>query len=104
LVLGARLGEITTSGYMLVQVPAPRQRLVHVYPDPSELGRVYRPHLAITADPIDLVARLAARNRDDEANRAAWLNSARADYEQWQEPQETPGALKMEEVIAHLSA
>lgn len=104
LVLGARLGEITTSGYTLVDVPAPRQRLVHIHPDPSELGRVYRPDLAIAARPADVLARLAARPSGKPTRRTAWLEAARADYERWQEPQETPGELKMEQVIHHLSA
>src|SRR3546814_5999532 len=40
LVVGARLGEMTTGGYKLVSIPRPEQTLVHVYMDPSELGRV----------------------------------------------------------------
>ncbi|MGH7006319.1 MAG: thiamine pyrophosphate-binding protein, partial [Alphaproteobacteria bacterium] len=42
LVAGARLGEMTTSGYTLVDIPVPKQALVHVYPDPEELGRTYQ--------------------------------------------------------------
>jgi acetolactate synthase-1/2/3 large subunit len=47
--LGARLGEATTSGYTLFDIPKPRQPLVHVYPDPEEIGRVYSPTLAVVA-------------------------------------------------------
>src|ERR1019366_5468781 len=39
LVIGARLGEMTTSGYTLLDIPVPHQKLIHVYPDPDELGR-----------------------------------------------------------------
>lgn len=78
LVLGARLGEITTSGYTLLDVPQPRQRLVHVHPDPSELGRVYRPDMAVAARASDLVHRLAARAASRQAARAAWREAARA--------------------------
>jgi acetolactate synthase I/II/III large subunit len=39
IVLGGRLGEITTSGYELIAGPVPTQKLVHVYPDAEELGR-----------------------------------------------------------------
>ena len=49
LVIGERLAEITTSGYTLLEVPTPRQALIHVNADPEELGRVYRPTLAINA-------------------------------------------------------
>lgn len=50
LVVGSRLGEMTTSGYKLIDIPKPQQKLVHVYPDPEELGRVYAPSLGIVAD------------------------------------------------------
>ncbi|MEM8824203.1 MAG: thiamine pyrophosphate-binding protein, partial [Pseudomonadota bacterium] len=59
LVLGARLGEMTTSGYTLVGIPNPAQSLIHVYPDPSEIGRVYRPDQAVTARPAQVVRQLA---------------------------------------------
>ena len=50
LVVGARLGEATTDGYELVTPDHPDQLLIHVHPDPEELGRVYRADLAICAD------------------------------------------------------
>ena len=50
LAVGARLGEATTDGYRLITPNHPDQILVHVHPDPSELGRVYRTDLPICAD------------------------------------------------------
>ncbi|MGP1352257.1 MAG: thiamine pyrophosphate-binding protein [Parasphingopyxis sp.] len=50
LVVGARLGEATTDGYTLIAPDHPDQMLIHVHPDPEELGRVYRTDLAICAD------------------------------------------------------
>jgi acetolactate synthase-1/2/3 large subunit len=50
LVVGARLGEATTDGYTLVTPDHPGQTLVHVHPDPNELGRVYHVDLPICAD------------------------------------------------------
>lgn len=50
LVVGARLGEATTDGYTLITPDHPDQTLVHVHPDPEELGSVYRTDLAICAD------------------------------------------------------
>ena len=49
LVIGARLGEMTTSAYTLVEAPLPRQTLVHVHAGAEELGRVYRPAMAINS-------------------------------------------------------
>ncbi|MDC0886522.1 thiamine pyrophosphate-binding protein [Altererythrobacter sp.] len=50
LAIGARLGEATTDGYTLITPDHPDQQLVHVHPDPNELGRVYRADLALCAD------------------------------------------------------
>ena len=47
--LGARLGEMTTGGYTLIELPQPEPKLVHVHPGAEELGRVYQPELAIHA-------------------------------------------------------
>lgn len=101
LALGARLGEMTTSGYTLLKPPVPHQRLIHVHSDPSEFGRVYRPELAVTARPGPFTEQLAQRARP--RNGGVWLTEARQDYDAWQVPQVTPGALKMEAVIAHLN-
>lgn len=51
LTVGARLGEATTDGYSLITPDHPGQILIHVHPDPEELGSVYRTDLAICADP-----------------------------------------------------
>ncbi|MGI9482538.1 MAG: thiamine pyrophosphate-binding protein [Hyphomicrobiales bacterium] len=102
LVLGARLGEMTTSGYTLVDIPSPKQRLVHVYPGPDELGRVYRPDIAINASVPSLLAHL---NELPAPNAVPWserTEKARASYESWLQPQETPGAVKLEKVIEHV--
>ncbi len=45
--LGIRLGEMTTGGYTLLQVPRPRQKLVHIHAGPEELGRVYTADLML---------------------------------------------------------
>ena len=101
--LGARLGEMTTSGYSLLTAPVPAQSLIHIHADPSELGRVYRPDLALVAQPgpaaIQLAQMVAGTAPASRAERA----QARAEYEAWQITQETPGDLKMENVITHLN-
>ncbi|WP_298437837.1 thiamine pyrophosphate-binding protein [uncultured Jannaschia sp.] len=99
LALGPRLGEMTTSGYTLLTPPVPRQSLIHVHADPSEPGRVYRPDMAVTGRPGAVAVQLAEAAQTRTGTRAA---EARAEYEAWQQPEETPGALKMESVVAHL--
>jgi acetolactate synthase-1/2/3 large subunit len=101
LALGTRLGEMTTSGYTLLTPPVAAQRLIHIHADPSEIGRVYRPDLAVVAQPGRIVQQLNAAAAPRKGG--TWLTQARTSYEAWQEPQETPGDLKMEQVIAHLN-
>ncbi len=102
LALGARLGEMTTSGYTLLKSPVPDQSLIHIHSDPSEIGRVYRPDFAVVAQPGPACIQLA------KAASASALRprtkEARLDYVAWQKLQETPGALKMEKVIDHLNS
>jgi len=79
LAVGARLGEATTDSYTLITPEHPGQTLIHVHPDPDELGRVYRPDLAICADMAEF-AESAALWDDDivpfdagEEAHAEWL-------------------------------
>ncbi|MCY3982577.1 MAG: thiamine pyrophosphate-binding protein [Roseovarius sp.] len=51
LALGNRFGENSTDGYTLLNVPEPRQRLIHVHASDREIGKVYLPELGIHADP-----------------------------------------------------
>ena len=67
IVVGARLGEATSGGYTLIDIPVPQQRLVHVHPDPEELGRVYEPFLAINAAPRSFAAALAIARAGERA-------------------------------------
>ena len=102
LVIGARLGEMTTSAYTLVDAPVPRQALIHVHAGAEELGSVYRPELAINAGCPQFVAALEGL----EVSNAAWAGRTRAlreSYLEWTKPQPMPGSLHYGEVIRWLS-
>src|SRR5690625_4663525 len=53
LALGTRLGDVTSQGYTLPRAPQPAQPLIHVYPDPNELGRNFATDLGVAADPTE---------------------------------------------------
>ncbi|MCD1263771.1 thiamine pyrophosphate-binding protein [Shinella sumterensis] len=101
LLLGGRYSEMPSSTYSLLQSPYPQQTLVHVYPDPSELGRVYRPDLAICAAPDDFVAALdglAPKAVPGWAARTAAMHEA---YLKWSTPPMTgPGDVQMGPIMA----
>jgi acetolactate synthase-1/2/3 large subunit len=102
LVLGARLGEITTGGYTRLTVPRPAQRLIHVHPGPEELGRVYQPSLAINAGMRAMAAGLAGLAPSMPPAWGDQTAAARRDYESWSTPGGNPGAVQLGEIMAWL--
>ncbi len=102
IVIGARLGEITTQGYTLVEVPKPAQGLVHVYPDPNELGRVYQPDLAINAAVGSFTARVRQSQQADTTAWNDWTAAARRDYEDWVVPKKSPVPLNLSQIFHDL--
>jgi acetolactate synthase-1/2/3 large subunit len=102
LVIGARLGEMTTSAYSLVEAPVPRQTLIHVHAGAEELGRVYRPALAVNSGYAHFVEALEAVKLDQPAWRAD-VQALRADYLQWTTPRPMPGNVQYGELIKWLS-
>ncbi|MFT5743076.1 MAG: acetolactate synthase-1/2/3 large subunit, partial [Paracoccaceae bacterium] len=102
LVIGSRLGDIETQGYTLVDPAAPAQKILHVHADADELGRVYHPDLCVTADAVSFTRALSLLPACG-GDWADWTKSARADYDTWKTPLESPGAVKQEQIIAWLS-
>jgi acetolactate synthase-1/2/3 large subunit len=100
--VGARMDEMTTGGYTLVEAPRPRQPFVHVHPGAEVLGRVYQGDLLIHSGMPEFAR--AARGLAPVEPRPwrEWTKAARADYEAWIEPAPAPGALHPGEVVAFL--
>ena len=90
LVVGARLGEATTDGYTLVTPDHPGQILVHVHPDPNELGRVYHADLPICAD-MGEFAEVLDEWSDPELVRFSAGEDAHKDWLVWSEPKARKG-------------
>ncbi|WP_281981589.1 thiamine pyrophosphate-binding protein [Thalassorhabdomicrobium marinisediminis] len=102
LVIGSRLGDIETQGYSLVDPKDPHCAIAHVHADPNEHGRVYHPDIAITANAVAFTRALADLPACG-TDWSDWTRAARADYDDWKTPHETPGDVKLEQVIAWLS-
>jgi acetolactate synthase-1/2/3 large subunit len=102
LAVGGRLGEIVTSGYTLVDVPRPKQALVHVHPSPDELGLVYETDLPIVSA---LPQFAAAASRLDPVATPPWREWTAAAHEEYLDNLEhraLPGDVDMGEVMATL--
>jgi len=101
LVIGARLGEATTSGYTLLDIPVPRQRLVHVHAGNDELGKVYQAELPINAGMPEIAQALRGVSVAHDAWRGAAVEAHR-EYELHATPPEIGGPLQMAAVVRHL--
>ena len=82
LAVGTRLGEICTQGYTVITPPVPAQKLVHVYPDASELNKVYKAGLAIHSDVRSFAKALASVDMDGSAW-AQRTKDLRSRYKAW---------------------
>ncbi len=102
LVAGDRLSEMITDDYQLLSVPRPRQQLIHIFPEPSELGRVYQADLPILSGMAEFAAAARAMPPVDGARWAEWAAAARADYMRYLQHQPTDGALDLGAVFAYL--
>jgi acetolactate synthase-1/2/3 large subunit len=90
IVLGARLGESTTDGYKLISPDHPGQILVHVHPDPNELGRVYHADLPICAD-MGEFAEMVDEWSDPDLVRFSAGEEAHRDLLDWSDPKPRKG-------------
>ena len=99
---GARMDEMTTGGYTLIDAPRPKQLFVHVHPGAEVLGRVYQADLLIHSGMPEF-AQAAGKLAPVEAR--PWKEAtklARAEYAAWIQPEPAPGALHPGEVMAFL--
>jgi acetolactate synthase-1/2/3 large subunit len=98
--VGARLGEATTDGYSLITPDHPDQLLVHVHPDPGELGKVFRADLPICADVKEFAELCAAW--DDEVIHFDAGAQGHAEWLDWSSPRPREAVLDMGQVVLAL--
>ncbi|MFM2422446.1 MAG: hypothetical protein RL291_976 [Pseudomonadota bacterium] len=103
IVVGARMGEMTTQGYTLLDIPNPKQVFVHVHPSPDELGTVYRADLPIVSGPGPFLEALANLPVKPDAGAKARIASLHKQAEDYRKPVATPGQVKLEEVMLTVS-
>ncbi|MBT3533242.1 MAG: thiamine pyrophosphate-binding protein [Rhodospirillaceae bacterium] len=99
LAVGPRLGEQTTQGYSLLDIPVPQLPMVHIHPDAGELGRVYQADLPINAGMEAFAAAARAMAPVDSAAWADSVGAARREYLDYVEIQPTLGDLDLADVL-----
>ncbi len=102
-VVGARLGEMTTSAYTLLDIPNPKQTFVHVHPSPDELGTVYRADIPIVSTASAFADALRGLNVAPKPAWAAQTAELRAACVAAWKPLPTPGNVQLERIMRHCS-
>ena len=100
--IGPRLGEMTTGGYSLLQLPRPRQKLVHIHASAEELNRVYQADLAINASMNAAARSLEVLSAPASLAWEDWARGCNADYQANMEPHALPGDIDMPAIVATL--
>jgi acetolactate synthase-1/2/3 large subunit len=101
MVIGARLGEMTTSAYTLFEVPVPRQTLIHVHAGAEELGRVYQGAVLVNSGYPQFVDALGGLQLDGAKWREG-TGAARKNYLAYCEPKALPGRVQYGEIVKGL--
>jgi acetolactate synthase-1/2/3 large subunit len=97
--LGARLGEMTSGGYTLFEVPRTKQQLVHIHASAEELNRIYQADLAINASMNAAARSLEVLSAPVTVAWEAWAQACNADYLANLEPQALPGNVDMPAIV-----
>jgi acetolactate synthase-1/2/3 large subunit len=103
LVIGPRLGEMTTQGYTRLTPPVPKQRLVHVFPAAEELNRVYQAELGIVSGMAAFGAATGRLAPKAPVVWSDWAKAARADYEAFVKPVAVKGDVNSSQIFAWLN-
>ena len=102
LAVGARLGQVTTQGYSLLELPQPIQTLIHVHTDINEPGRVFQPALAVHSGMEEFAEAALAMEPVTAKRWKDWLADARREYEENLVPADGGAALDMGAVMVAL--
>ncbi len=102
LVVGARLGEMTSQRYTLIDASKPGQHFVHVHAGAEELGRVFQPDLAIHSGMAEFAKAAAALEPVDGDRWRAWTEKGRGDYQRGRKAPDFNGRLDLGAMMAEL--
>ena len=100
IVVGARLGEMTTDGYTRIRDD---QTLIHIHPGADELNRVYQADLPLLSGVAPFLHEAAALNAPRNIGWRETTEAARAEYESWAKPVTAPGAVNPSDIFAWLN-
>jgi acetolactate synthase-1/2/3 large subunit len=103
LVVGSRMGEVSTGGYAALDIPVPKQTLIHVHQGIEELGRVYQPTLAINSSMSSFATGAAKLTTDTSQRHSEWTRSLNENYQGNLQCPASPGDVQLAEIINWLN-
>jgi acetolactate synthase I/II/III large subunit len=83
LLLGTRFSELPSQGYTVLDIPRPRQKLIHVHAGAEELGRVYQADLALNVTPRSFLQAVSDSSPAPFAERKGYIAGLRQNYLAW---------------------
>ncbi|WP_250532243.1 thiamine pyrophosphate-binding protein [Caballeronia sp. ATUFL_F1_KS39] len=102
-VLGPRMGESTTGGYTLLDIPKTKQTLIHVHQGAEELGRVYSAELPIVSGMPEIASLLASLEAPASVAWDGSAEAAHAAYLEWRKPRPMLGDVQLGEIMRQLA-
>jgi acetolactate synthase-1/2/3 large subunit len=103
LVVGSRMGEVSTGGYAALDIPVPKQTLIHVHQGIEELGRVYQPALAINSSMSTFAQSAAKLPAVTSPVKREWTRTLNKNYRENLQHSPSPGDVQMAEIIEWLN-
>ncbi|WP_223433300.1 thiamine pyrophosphate-binding protein [Pseudomonas sp. GL-B-26] len=103
LVVGSRMGEVSTGGYAALDIPVPKQTLIHVHQGIEELGRVYQPALAINSSMSTFAKSAAKLPAVTSQIKSEWTRTLNKNYRENLQHSPSPGDVQMAEIIEWLN-
>lgn len=103
LMIGGRMSEIPSQDFTLLDIPQPAQKLIHVHPDPLEIGKLYKPALAINASPQTFCSALDSIASSTVLDWATQAKQAHEEFQEWSSlDNTTPAGATMRAVMEYL--
>ena len=87
IVLGARLGEMTTQGYSIISPQDISKNIMHIHVDPNELNKVFNANVCINVGVNECCDKLEELTLDNSDRWKEWRNELNKNYLEDTKPQ-----------------
>ena len=87
IVLGARLGEMTTQGYNIIRPQDISKNIIHIHVDPNELNKVFNANVCINVGVNECCDKLEELTLDNSNRWKEWRNELNKNYLEDSKPQ-----------------